>query len=151
MKIGLDKIPPDGLRIEAREQVQILDIKGEGIEFNNPIDVSLLVYRTGGTLLINGRLKTCAGLICSRCTKKYTQVLENNNFSFTHDITGMKDIDIIPDIKGEVAILLPIKPLCKLDCKGLCPNCGQDLNEKQCSCNIRKEDIRWEGLDNLKL
>lgn len=139
MKIELDKIPLDGLRIEAREQVNILDIKGEGIGFNNPIDVSLLVYRAGGTLLINGRIKTSAGLICSRCAKKYTHVLESNNFSFTHNITGTKDIDITPDIREEVIFLLPIKPLCKLDCKGLCPNCGQDLNEKRCSCSYGKK------------
>ena len=42
------------------------------------------------------------------------------------------------------------KDLCKEDCKGLCPKCGCDLNEKECSCTTKEIDPRWAVLKNFK-
>ena len=45
---------------------------------------------------------------------------------------------------------LPMKPLCKPDCKGLCPSCGKDLNLGACGCTHETIDPRWEALKALK-
>ncbi|MBR6901655.1 MAG: DUF177 domain-containing protein [Synergistaceae bacterium] len=58
-------------------------------------------------------------------------------------------IDIMPQINESVFTLLPTKILCKEDCKGLCPNCGKDLNEGPCSCEIESIDPRLEALRNF--
>lgn len=150
MRIDLRNIPSEGLRIDTREPVSILDVKDEGAEFNTPIDVSILVNRTSNTLLINGEVKTTVGLTCSKCLRKFVQLLKNNNFSLTCDITGQTDVDITPNIREEILILLPVKPLCTRKCKGFCPQCGQDLNEKQCSCTA-KGDVRWDKLGRINL
>lgn len=149
MKIDLRNIPPEGLRIEAKESVEILDIKGEGIEFNEPIGISILVNCVGNTLLVNGELRTSIELVCSRCMKKYRQFLEDRNFNLTREVSGMNEIDLSSEIREDIFILLPVKPLCKEECKGFCPRCGRDLNEGRCSCNLIKEDIRWGGLEGL--
>jgi uncharacterized protein len=43
-------------------------------------------------------------------------------------------IDLNPDIREEIILVYPIKPLCSIDCKGLCPKCGKNLNEGKCNC-----------------
>jgi hypothetical protein len=54
------------------------------------------------------------------------------------------------DVPGRLAgRALPMKPLCRVDCKGLCPNCGTNLNDTTCDCEIRWEDPRLAGLKAL--
>lgn len=151
MKINVKKIPPDGLNIESEEPKGLLDVKISFVTFKEPVHVSFFISLTGKTLLINGKLRTKADLVCSRCLKEFEQNLRNDDFTLDVDVSGQDEVDITDNIREEIVVLLPIKPLCKKDCKGLCPRCGQDLNKKQCSCKPAKEDIRWKGLGKLKL
>jgi len=150
MKIYLDKIPLDGLRIEAQESPKILDISVEGVGFKNPIEVSVFVEKSGNTLIVKGSLKTSVYFKCGRCLKDFTMKLENNSINYTYDIAGLNELDITEDLREDLLLMLPLRPLCKKDCKGFCQKCGQDLNEKKCSCGILKEDIRWSDLDKIK-
>lgn len=59
-------------------------------------------------------------------------------------------IDIMPQIQESIYTLIPTKVLCREDCKGLCPNCGTNLNESQCSCANENIDPRLEALRNFK-
>lgn len=59
-------------------------------------------------------------------------------------------IDVMPQIQESIYTLLPTKVLCKEDCKGLCPSCGADLNEGQCSCKDEFFDSRLEALRNFR-
>ncbi len=58
-------------------------------------------------------------------------------------------LDVMPQIQESVYTLLPTKVLCSENCKGLCPNCGADLNEGKCSCVIEQIDPRLESLRNF--
>ena len=58
-------------------------------------------------------------------------------------------LDIMPQINESIFTLLPTKVLCKEDCRGLCPNCGKDLNEGSCSCEDDSIDPRLEALRNF--
>lgn len=51
----------------------------------------------------------------------------------------------------ELLLALPFKPLCKQDCKGLCPDCGKDLNEGSCQCTKEEGDPRMAVLRGLKI
>jgi uncharacterized protein len=53
-------------------------------------------------------------------------------------------------MRDQVFLALPLKPLCKEDCKGLCPKCGKDLNEGPCGCKEQKPDPRLAVLKKLK-
>ena len=58
-------------------------------------------------------------------------------------------IDLGQLIEEQFYLALPMKPLCKADCKGLCPNCGTNLNVETCDCDVRWEDPRLAGLKAL--
>ena len=51
----------------------------------------------------------------------------------------------------QVSLWLPVRELCREDCKGLCPQCGANLNEERCDCQEDFADSRWDALRKLKL
>jgi uncharacterized protein len=53
-------------------------------------------------------------------------------------------------LREQVLLALPLKVTCREDCKGLCPHCGKNLNEEQCSCNVPMEDPRWAALKEIR-
>ena len=59
-------------------------------------------------------------------------------------------IDIKSDVREYALLSIPMKKLCKDDCKGLCFKCGKDLNKEQCTCSTDEIDPRWKPLMNLK-
>jgi len=58
--------------------------------------------------------------------------------------------DLEPMAREVVVLDAPIAALCRVDCAGLCPECGTDLNTGSCSCNPTSSDPRWSALDQLK-
>jgi uncharacterized protein len=62
-----------------------------------------------------------------------------------------KVIDLDPLVREQLVLSLPAYPVCRDDCKGLCPVCGGNLNERECGCDRHVPDPRWAGLKNLKL
>ncbi|MFP5210791.1 MAG: YceD family protein [Acidobacteriota bacterium] len=62
-----------------------------------------------------------------------------------------KDSLLLEDVLREQVLLsLPVRTLCKPDCKGLCPRCGQNRNLHPCSCEEGPSDPRWQGLAGLR-
>ena len=59
------------------------------------------------------------------------------------------DLDMIPLLHEQVLLNLPMKPLCRPDCKGLCPRCGVNRNQGSCDC-VPESDPRWSALSELK-
>jgi uncharacterized protein len=53
-------------------------------------------------------------------------------------------------LREQVLLSLPLKVVCREDCKGLCPHCGANLNQQQCSCESTVEDPRWAALEGLR-
>jgi uncharacterized protein len=53
-------------------------------------------------------------------------------------------------LREQVLLALPLKITCREDCKGLCPHCGKNLNQEQCSCATPAEDPRWEALKEIR-
>src|SRR3984893_16125199 len=53
-------------------------------------------------------------------------------------------------LREQVLLELPLKAICREDCKGLCPHCGKNLNEIQCSCVDEVEDPRWSALKEIR-
>ena len=64
------------------------------------------------------------------------------------DITT-EEVDISGDVRDELLIELPMNPLCKEACKGLCPVCGTDLNKKRCRCKMPENPV-WGALDGIE-
>ena len=60
------------------------------------------------------------------------------------------ELDLGPAIREAIILEAPQVVLCKSDCRGLCPECGQNRNEVSCGCTPPKGDLRWEALKDLK-
>ena len=61
-----------------------------------------------------------------------------------------KLIDLDPLVEEQVLLALPAYPVCEEGCKGLCPVCGQNQNEKACGCDRHVPDPRWAGLAKFR-
>ena len=62
-----------------------------------------------------------------------------------------RDSLLLEDVLREQVLLsLPVRTLCKPDCKGLCPRCGENRNNQDCSCDEGPSDPRWEALSGLR-
>ncbi len=54
-------------------------------------------------------------------------------------------------LREQLLLALPIKTVCRDDCRGLCPHCGKNLNDNACSCKVEMHDPRWDALKNIKV
>jgi uncharacterized protein len=106
-----------------------------------------------------------ARFICDRCGIDYHSSVESNYkmvYLFRNvedskeeaDITYLSpdtvNINIRDDVRDYLILAVPMKKLCKEDCKGLCYKCGTDLNKGSCDCTQNKTDYRWNKLLELK-
>ncbi len=64
---------------------------------------------------------------------------------YQKDSLSLEDV-----LREQVLLSLPVRTLCKPDCKGLCPRCGQNRNLQACSCEVGPSDPRWEALAGLR-
>jgi uncharacterized protein len=53
-------------------------------------------------------------------------------------------------LREQVLLATPVRALCREDCKGLCPQCGRNLNVEQCNCEQHLSDPRWDALSEIK-
>ena len=71
-------------------------------------------------------------------------IAEDDLYPITDDT-----IDLGPLVRDAIVLELPMAPLCRPDCRGLCPSCGADRNEGECRC-VAPPDPRWANLDVLR-
>ncbi len=76
-------------------------------------------------------------------------LLEDNRVIFKEKNAVIVDVGAL--LWEEFALALPTKPLCRKDCKGVCPTCGKNLNEGLCGCEEEGKDPRFAVLRNLKI
>lgn len=61
-----------------------------------------------------------------------------------------EEIDLEPMLRDELTLALPLNPLCREDCEGMCARCGRDLNDGACDCAEDSSDPRWAALDEVR-
>ena len=136
------------LEFEGEEIRAIEDVKVEGVATSNE-DV----------IVVNASIKTKLQLTCSRCLDTFIYPIDIDiEERFTNDIDLQQDgtmfvegdsLDITEIIENCIISTLPIKRLCKDDCKGLCRECGVNKNVENCSCLDYDVDIRLAKLREL--
>ena len=136
------------LEFEGEEIRAIEDVKVEGVATSNE-DV----------IVVNASIKTKLQLTCSRCLDTFIYPIDIDiEERFTNDIDLQQDgtmfvegdsLDITEIIENCIISTLPIKRLCKEDCKGLCSQCGTNKNIKECQCDDFDVDIRLAKLREL--
>lgn len=132
---------------------------GEYVEFLEPVTLDGEISFFENIISLSGDITTKLRLTCSRCLSYFDydinlQIHENfsNNIDNKDDEIIFIDsdmIDITDITKNNIIISLPIKKLCKDDCKGLCQGCGTNLNLSSCTCKDDNVDPRLAKLKDL--
>lgn len=172
MKLSVDKIPDEGLELNYHEPSGSFDYlkKGEGARIIGPVNVAVQAHKISGGIAISGLLQGSAVMTCGRCLDEFTEdishqfsydclpqaAIEEEKEELTADALDIYyysggEIDITALVHEQVALALPMRPLCKEDCKGLCPECGANRNKGDCGCRSGPVDLRLAALKNLKI
>jgi len=127
------------------------------LELKNLIG-TVRVTRTAQGLLVQAKMRAVTPAECVRCLADFEQPLEidfTELYAFTSSSVTESGLyvpengllDLAPLIRDEMYLSIPISPVCKPDCKGLCPICGENLNETTCHHEEETVDM---GLNSLK-
>ncbi len=177
--IKVDTIPVEGLFIDfLLEPAWFKEIAQErplGFVPSGPVEVQGELTKTGQGILFRGRIKGKIKLHCSRCLEPFLKTLdepvglewrlisaplkpsdkEKDSGLQIEDLeTGLVQegvLDLSERILEEVILAIPIKPLCRESCLGLCPICGEDRNMNPCDCKSKEENGPFSVLKNLKV
>ena len=137
------------------------DFLGETYRFNAPVKVKGHISNNGKSLILKA---LCTGQMdtqCARCMKDITVPVEfeidenlvrkGDEVSEDDDVIVFEDTGIDIDDIAANSFLMNIegKYLCQEDCKGLCPQCGADLNKGECGCQEKAVDPRWSALVDI--
>ncbi|MBI5684056.1 MAG: DUF177 domain-containing protein [Verrucomicrobia bacterium] len=164
MKINLRNFPAEGRDFEGEDPVEILDVSDPEYRFESPVNYRLHGQVLGHALVVTGRVWTCVGITCVRCLKDAERPVEVRDFVVHREIETTEDFaDLTENLREDILLALPQNPLCSKDCRGLCPVCGQDLNERTCSCakqaaspgskrvEAGSTGTPWSALDRIKI
>ncbi|MGE4093753.1 MAG: DUF177 domain-containing protein [Candidatus Binatia bacterium] len=174
MKIPVQDIKSEPAEIHFVEDMDALDFvltQGREAEYRSaaPLQVDMTYMRSGTDLLFSGVLQTQLVGQCGRCleefplplVREYSLVLRpqqtlNREVELSADelsasFYNEEDIDVSSLIYEEVLLTLPSCPLCREDCKGLCPECGVNLNVESCNCRSAWKDPRLAVLSQLRV
>jgi uncharacterized protein len=128
------------------------------------------VVRTHEGVMVRAKLEALARMTCSRCVRVFEHSsiikMEEESSPTVDPVTG-KQIETLEESDSELELDdqhildmgevvrqylltgMPIKPLCSEECRGLCPECGTNLNEEKCKCTAVPMDPRWGSLAEL--
>ncbi len=153
MIIDLTQIPDEGIYLKGQEPQGILELDGDPILTEKmPVEFDLYVQCVCNELIVRGVVWTEVGVICSRCTEFFSTNVGDSSFLRTFPLTGGEtEFDITEDIREAIMLNLPHFPLCSEECKGLCPQCGKNLNNGSCECTNEESPSAWDALNGLKL
>jgi uncharacterized protein len=137
MKILVNEIPPDGMTVKGELSPSKLDLDTGHISFSSPISVECFLMKLKDDLIADCKLTTKARETCSRCLAEFDVDIKKQ-LQLHYELRGQLSIELDDNLKDEIILDCPIKILCSKDCKGLCPQCGKNLNEGPCNCKGRE-------------
>jgi uncharacterized protein len=174
--LKIDEIPDEGLDLEWEEdRVSLLAyLKGLSridFDFESPLHADVKIRKTGRAILLKGSVDTVLRLQCVRCLKEFSFPLSSTFDLLLQPLKGtsleeekelseddmesgfFEDGEIrLSEIACEQIFLeIPYQPLCREDCRGLCQNCGKDLNLSECQCSRDEFGSGFSVLGKLKL
>jgi uncharacterized protein len=182
--VRLRDIPPEGSRqgIDLTDAWSAQALVGEPLEWiPTGLRAEVSLHKAQRDVIVHARLTGGLETGCSRCTAPSRLALaasfdltfvpvpegdggdepdgdEREHQAGEAETVGYIDeqIDLEPVLREQIILALPYAPLCREDCKGLCAQCGKDLNEGPCSCpaDVETPEVkpdRWAALRDIKL
>jgi uncharacterized protein len=163
MRIWVSDIQEDGLTVD--------DAAAFGAPFSDPAwrldDLSLHVERDEQDVLVHGEIRATVPQVCGRCLEPFpagvraavdvrvvprpatADSVELRPDDLDVDFYQKDELDLGALVQTETTLALPMKPLCRDDCRGLCPVCGGNRNQVACACRPSAPDPRLTALKDL--
>jgi len=148
--------------VELKGSFDLTDLlhEREGISVPGKLEVDLTAQTRSGLTVVEGTIRLPFEAPCSRClshVKETIPVSFREVFAQKPEVIPKEDLDEVhlvsedqiklePYLEEAVWLALPFAPVCREDCKGLCPECGTDRNNGTCGCKTEKIDPRLAGL-----
>jgi uncharacterized protein len=175
VKLRVDDITADAKEISFSEpEGEINRALGLGpireYRLEGPVSVALTHYRAGMELFFRGEFTAATVATCARCAEEFVapsgrgfryvlaprSIGDGSNAGLrTEDLEFSlydgEEVDLTPLIREQMLLALPTRPLCREDCRGLCPQCGANLNERDCGCTSESADSRLAILRTIKV
>jgi uncharacterized protein len=171
LSLSLAKIRTAHERFEKRYAPEAVAAEGDAFQVVAPVELAFDIHKDKDHFRLAGSVKTTLQLPCSRCLEPFTwpvdatfdlryqprsantgegeREVEEDDLStafYEND-----EIDLGQLMREQFYLSLPMKPLCQDDCRGLCSQCGTNLNRSSCDCPRAWEDPRLAVLKSLKV
>jgi len=154
---------PGATRSLDRHVAVPADLADELVEIGPHVTVLAIIESVVDGLLVRGTVTAPAQVACARCLGEREDevradvvemfsapVGEEGEVEPGYDIVDFA-IDLDTLIRDALATVMPVRPLCRPDCAGLCPVCGADRNVAPCGGHAEEQDQRWAALSELRL
>ncbi|MBQ4198863.1 MAG: DUF177 domain-containing protein [Kiritimatiellae bacterium] len=150
LAIDVARLDRDGEEIEGVLDDAVLDLHDDYLRPFAGIRYSLFAQLAGRELIVRGRLEQDFDAVCSRCGTDFDFTAEVPDFLASVATDEKTEIvDLTDEVRQSIILSLPTYPVCRADCRGVCPSCGKNLNKGSCTCRRNDRDDRWGALDAL--
>jgi uncharacterized protein len=170
MLFDLNKLHGSREHLERTFQPSVFDPQDDEYRVAAPVELTLDVQKLGDAAFgVSGRARTELEVECSRCLEPFRvpvdaafdlrYVPQSENAGEGEREVGEADLatafyrdgmlDLVELLREQFVLALPMKPLCTEECRGLCAECGTNLNKTQCGCAPKWEDPRLAPLKSL--
>lgn len=138
---------PSGAEVEVDVDLEVVD---GGVVATGTVSFPWVGECRRCLRLVTGRIVTPVREIFERAPRIRVEDLDDADESETYPLMG-DTVDLVPLARDAVLLNLPLAPLCREDCVGLCPMCGADLQEQPCDCIDQPGHPVWAALHELQL
>lgn len=137
-----------------------IDLELDMAKLEGPVDVTVRLDATSHDIIAAGTARYRTELTCHRClttmnregATRFSQVYRYDGPLDDDDlepVDGHGFIDLLPAVRDEIGLSLPLTPLCQEGCAGLCPTCGNDLNTDPCEGHEEVSSSPFAALEHL--
>ncbi len=151
----------------------VVDLRTTDLRQKGRLDVEVTASLVSEEVRIAGRLEVRVETACSRCLEPMEVSVKKSFDLFYRSQKALipkrpeEEIELKPPdleigfyigtglelndvLREQILIEMPMKPVCRPECRGLCSHCGANLNVTPCHCEKEEVDPRWSGLNSLK-
>jgi len=180
MRIRVETIPDEGLSFSYEEQAETFPVLEEmsqsgECKFTAPVTIRLKAIRVRDMIEVEGQFHTVVRLTCSRCLNEYEAPLKSRfSLTYVRELPASRDtvakneieigeddvglihfvgehIDLRDGIQEQIVLAFPMRLLCSGQCKGLCVQCGADLNKGDCDCRPERSGSGFSALKDVRV
>jgi len=153
LMIPLFQVRDDAVDLEGELAPSALELdEDDRLAAPNPLRYQLRAQMAGADLLVAGHTSMVLRARCDRCLAYHDHEVRCDEVCHYLEAPTTDTVDVTPLLREDLLLQIPQKLLCQPECRGLCPQCGRNLNTRACEC--RREppsSATWASLDGLKL